>query len=118
MIFIYLDVSSICQESDNEKDKDESGAPGSGKAKKKKKKKKKVEDTGPSAQVRILPEVIKKNKKQLLLFMEYIGESVSDSATGEGRKHCDTDTEHDSKRPSCHSRGESSVFKYSPDCLL
>uniref|UniRef100_A0A8C2J7N5 Metadherin b n=1 Tax=Cyprinus carpio TaxID=7962 RepID=A0A8C2J7N5_CYPCA len=50
-------VPEVAQESDNEKDKDEAGAPGSGRAKKKKKKKKKVEDAGPSAQVRILPEV-------------------------------------------------------------
>lgn len=46
------------QESDDEKDKDEAGAPGSVKAKKKKKKKKKVEDAGPSAPVRIFPEII------------------------------------------------------------
>uniref|UniRef100_A0A673KR13 Metadherin b n=1 Tax=Sinocyclocheilus rhinocerous TaxID=307959 RepID=A0A673KR13_9TELE len=53
-------VPEVAQESDNEKDKDEAVAPGSGKAKKKKKKKKKMEDAGPSAQVRILPEVISK----------------------------------------------------------
>ncbi len=55
----YISFLSILQESDNEKDKDEAVAPGSGKAKKKKKKKK-MEDAGPSAQVRILPEIISK----------------------------------------------------------
>ncbi len=55
----YISFLSILQESDTEKDKDEAVAPGSGKAKKKKKKKK-MEDAGPSAQVRILPEIISK----------------------------------------------------------